>query len=268
MTEGGERAGRPKRYTEILSEQIEQGLGELERSTGGLLASGFSAGLDITLGVLVMAVMFTLVTGELPAAVVEILLASAYSIGFIFVILGRSELFTEHTTLAVFPVLAGEAGVAALGRLWGLVYVANLAGAALASLLIVLVGTQSGVAESAAFAEIARGLVQDRWWVMFVSALLAGWLMGLLSWLVAAAQDSISRIVIVWIVTGAIGLGHLHHCIIGTAEVVSGMIAAGAVTPLEFGRFLLFSTLGNAVGGTIFVAAVKYRHVSRPAPEH
>lgn len=262
----GERADQAKGYDEILSEQIEQGLGEIERSTGGLLASGFSAGLDITLGVLIMAVMLTLVSGEVPAPFAEILVASTYPIGFVFVILGRSELFTEHTTLAAFPVLAGRASVGALMRLWGLVYVTNLAGAAIAAYLIVQVGTDSGVASAESFAALARNLVTDRWWAMFLSALLAGWLMGLLSWLVAAAQDTIGRIVIVWIVTGAIGIAHLHHSIVGTSEVLAGMMAAGAVTPLEFGRFLLISTLGNAVGGTIFVAAVKHRHSSRPAP--
>jgi formate/nitrite transporter FocA (FNT family) len=43
------------------------------------------------------------------------------SSGFLFVILGRSELFTEHTTLAVLPVLDGRASLRQLGRLWGLI---------------------------------------------------------------------------------------------------------------------------------------------------
>lgn len=259
--------GEQKRYTDILSEQIEHGLGEIRRPTAGLLGSGFSAGLDIGLGVLVMAVMVTLTSGELPVPIVEMLVASSYSLGFIFVILGRSELFTEHTTLAAFPVLAGRATLGALGRLWGLVYVANLVGAAFTAVLVVLVGTQSGVAEAAAFGELARPLVETRWWVMLLSALLAGWLMGLLSWLVAAAEDSISRIVIVWLVTGSIGLAHLHHCIIGTVEVVGGMLATGDISLGEFGRFLLYSSLGNAAGGAVFVAAVKYRHSTSPAPK-
>jgi len=259
--------GEQKRYTDILTEQIEHGLGEIQRPAGGLLSSGFSAGLDIGLGVLVMAVLLTLTSGELPEPIVEMLVASAYALGFIFVILGRSELFTEHTTLAAFPVLAGRASLGALGRLWGLVYVANLVGAAFTALLVVIVGTELGVAEGPAFGRLATGLVETRWWVMLLSALLAGWLMGLLSWLVAAAEDSISRIVIVWLVTGAIGLAHLHHCIIGTVEVVSGIIATGEVTVGQFGRFLLLSSLGNATGGAVFVAAVKFRHSTRPAPE-
>lgn len=258
--------GEQKRYTDILTEQIEHGLGEIQRPAGGLLSSGFSAGLDIGLGVLVMAVMLTLASPHLSEPIVEMLVASAYALGFIFVILGRSELFTEHTTLAAFPVLDGRASLGALGRLWGLVYVANLVGAAFTAPLIVIVGTELGVAEGWSFGELAARLVEARWWVMLLSALLAGWLMGLLSWLVAAAEDSISRIVMVWLVTGAIGIAHLHHCIIGTVEVVGGIIATGEVTVGQFGRFLLLSTLGNAAGGAVFVAAVKYRHSTRPAP--
>lgn len=259
--------GEQKRYTDILNEQIEHGLGEIERPTVGLLSSGFSAGLDIGLGVLVMAVVVTLTSGELPEPVVEMLVASAYSVGFIFVILGRSELFTEHTTLAAFPLLAGRTTLAALGRLWGLVYIANLVGAVFSAVLVVLVGTQLGAAEAGAFGALAGPLVETRWWVLLLSALLAGWLMGLLSWLVAAAEDSISRIVIVWLVTGAIGLAHLHHCIIGTVEVVGGMVATGDPSLAGFGRFLALSSLGNAAGGAVFVAAVKYRHSTRPAPK-
>lgn len=265
--ESERQPGEQKGYTDILNEQIEHGLGEIRRPTVGLLGSGFSAGLDIGLGVLVMAVIVTLTSSELPRPVVEMLLASAYSVGFIFVILGRSELFTEHTTLAAFPVLAGRATIGALGRLWGLVYVANLVGAVFSALLVVLVGTQLGVADGAAFGELAARLVETRWWVMILSALIAGWLMGLLSWLVAAAEDSISRIVVVWLVTGAIGLAHLHHCIIGTVEVVGGMLATGDISFGQFGRFLVYSSLGNAAGGAVFVAAVKYRHSISPAPE-
>ena len=65
-----------------------------------------------------------------PTPVVRLLVANMYAVGFIFVVLGRSELFTEQTTLAVLPVLGGRATVRELLRLWGVVYVANLIGAA------------------------------------------------------------------------------------------------------------------------------------------
>jgi len=77
----------------------------------------------------------------------ELLLASVYSIGFMFVILGRSELFTEHTTLAVIPVLDRQASFKQLGRLWGLVYVGNLVGGLLFTLLVILLMPELGVVD-------------------------------------------------------------------------------------------------------------------------
>ena len=67
-----------------------------------------------------------------------------YAVGFIFVVLGRSELFTEQTTLAVLPVLNRQASVLELVRTWAVVYVANLLGAAAFAGLAVLIGPALG----------------------------------------------------------------------------------------------------------------------------
>ena len=134
---------------DILDIEIRRGLSELQRPTTGLSLSALSAGLDIGFGPLLMAVLLTTAgvagAGELTT---ELLLAVAYGVGFIFVVLGRSELFTEHTTLAVLPVIDGKATVARLVRLWGIVYVANLVGALAFAGLIVTVGPSVDVVDT------------------------------------------------------------------------------------------------------------------------
>ncbi|HVS64261.1 MAG TPA: formate/nitrite transporter family protein [Thermoanaerobaculia bacterium] len=252
-----------KSYSTILDEEIEEGLEELERPTWGLLLSGFSAGLDIGFSVLLLAVLGTLAVGNLPPPLYEILRASAYSVGFILVVFGRSELFTEHTTLASLPVLARKASVAQLARLWGLVYCSNLVGGAVFAALLAVIGPELGVVEPAAFQALADDILDHRWSVIFASAILAGWLMGLVSWLVTAGRDTISQVFFVWLVTGSIGFAHLHHCIIGSVEVLTALIAGQAVTLLEFGRFLSAATAGNILGGVFFVALVKYGHATK-----
>ncbi|MBW3661399.1 MAG: formate/nitrite transporter family protein [Gemmatimonadetes bacterium] len=256
-----------KPYLEILEQEIKGGLRELERPAAGLLTSGLSAGMDLGFSVLLMAVMLTLLDGELPRSIEQILLANMYSVGFIFVILGRSELFTEHTTLAVLPVLDGKASLASLGRLWGLVYSSNLVGAAAFSALAAVIAPALGIAESTAFVDIGRRMTEHEWWVIGASAVLAGWLMGLLSWLVAAGRDTISQIFIVWLVAASIGLANLHHSIAGTVEVLSGLFSGPEIGPLDFARFLLWTTIGNALGGVFFVALIKYAHVRQAKRE-
>ena len=249
-----------KSYETILEQEIAAGLTELERPAPALLLSGLSAGLDVSLSLLLMAVMKTL-TADQPHAVSEILVALMYSAGFLFVVLGRSELFTEHTTLAVLPVLDGRASLAQLGRLWGLIYVANQAGAALFAAFLAFLGPKLGVIETPVFGEIASGLVEHPGWVILLSGVLAGWLMGLLSWLVAASRDTISQIFIVALVTTAIGIAHLHHAVVGTAEVLAGVFSGQGATLADFGKFLLWATLGNILGGVFFVALIKFGHI-------
>ncbi|MGH9430252.1 MAG: formate/nitrite transporter family protein [Terriglobia bacterium] len=88
--------------------------------------------------------MVTLVRGEPAQPLDQILVANVYSIGFIFVILGRSELFTEHTTRAVYPVLTGKASPHALLRLWSVIYVGNIAGTAVFAKLVTIIGPPLG----------------------------------------------------------------------------------------------------------------------------
>ena len=95
--------------------------------------------------------------------------------------------------------------------------------------------------------------------------MLAGWLMGLLSWLVAAGRDTISQIVMVGIITTVIGFAGLHHVILGTVETLAGVFAGQDVGLLDFGRFLLWTTLGNILGGSVFVCAIKYGHAKPEA---
>lgn len=249
----------------VLDSLIESGLHEINREKSGLLLSGFSAGLDIGFGPLLMAVVLTLSQGSFGDLPTELLLASVYSVGFLFVILGRSELFTEHTTLAVIPVLDGQASLGELTRLWGLVYIGNIVGGAIFTVLAVILMPGLGVVSPEAFETIAHKLVTHELHWLFVAGIFAGWLMGLLAWLITAAQGTLSRVVLIWIVTATIGLLHLPHSIAGNVEVLFGLLISSAITPLDYLAFLLLATVGNACGGAIFVAVLKYGHVVRGA---
>jgi formate-nitrite transporter family protein len=246
----------------ILAEEIEEGLIELNRSGSGLFLSGLSAGLDIGFGPFLMAVVLSMSHKGLTEPVLELLVASAYAIGFIFVILGQSALFTEQTTLATLPVIHGRASFQELGKVWAIVYGSNILGAAVFAGIAVVLGTQTQLIKPHALAEIAHGLTKYRWWVILLGGILAGWLMGLLSWLASATRDTVSLILVVWIVTGTIAYAHLPHSIAGTVEVLLGVFS-GAIALEEFVTFLVWSTGGNIIGGTVFVSLLRYSHAER-----
>lgn len=124
---------------------------------------------------------------------------------------------------------------------------------------MVFVGPRAGFIEPNILGESSRLLSAHPAYVIFLCALLAGWLMGLLSWLVAAARDTISQIVIVWLVAWSIGFAHLPHVIVGSVQMFAAVFA-GQASIGELNHVLLWATLGNIVGGGVFVALVKYGH--------
>jgi formate/nitrite transporter FocA (FNT family) len=256
-----------KPYRQILLEEISEGRHELHRPLLGLLISSLSAGLDVGFSLFMIAVMKTRVGAEFPAAVTAILTANMYALGFVFVTLGRSELFTEHTTLAVLPVLGRHASLWALARLWFVVFAGNIAGTAAFAALTVLIGPMLGIIEPRVLGEVAQNVISHSGKALLLSGLLAGWLMGLLTWLVTASRDTISQIAFVWIITTVIGFAQLHHAIVGSVEVLAGIIAGQGVTLGDYGFFLGWTTLGNALGGVFFVALLKFSHASIRHPE-
>lgn len=270
MSEGGEESSgqdkAEKSYHNILEEELQKGLKELNRPGSGLLLSGLSAGLDIGFGPLLMAMLLSASWGDTPVAFQSLIVGSAYSVGFIFVVIGRSNLFTEHTTLAIIPVLDGQASVRELGRVWGLVYVSNIVGTTIFAGFAVLLGPTFDVVEPGVFAELARPLLGFSWWATLLAATFAGWLMGLLTWLVSGSRDTIGGIVVIWLVTLVIGVGHMPHSIAGTVEVLMGVIASDQISLAEFWRFLALSTVGNIIGGTLFVGLLKWGQVVSPEP--
>lgn len=252
-----------KPYRQILLNELNTGLEEFKRPSIGLFLSSLSGGLDVSFSLLLMAAMRLHVSHDFSPAATTLLVANMYAIGFIFVVVGRSELFTEHTSRAMFPVISGYAGWGALARLWSLVYLGNMVGVVAFSALMALAGPPLKVIDTAGFQAMAGPLADRIWWVTLVGAALAGWLMGLLAWLVSACRDTISQITIVWIITTAIGLAGLPHAIVGTGEVLTGAFVGQGATWGQFFPFVIWTTIGNGIGGTIFVAGLKYSHSTR-----
>lgn len=256
------KADQPKEVTQILGEQIDTGLKEFKRSNSGLFISALAAGLEIGFSLLFMGSIFTLFHDSISPEFLQLSLAICYPIGFIFVIIGRSELFTEHTALAILPVLDGSASFKDLLSLWGLVYAGNLLGGYIFGFIISNIGPAVGFIEVESLTHIAHELINHNWHTIFLSALLAGWMMGLLGWLVTSSQETISRIAIIILVTFIIGLAGLHHCIVGSIEVFSGMISSSDIGIDSYLKFQLWATIGNAIGGAVFVSLLKYGHAN------
>lgn len=261
-SESTEPEGASLSYRNILEREMESALKEINRPPKGVFLSGLSAGLNLSFGALLMAMALTFSGGFESKLIQQVTLGGVSSIAFLFVVIGQTELFTAHSTMAILPVLDGRATIGELGRVWSVTLAANLVGCALFAGLITLVGPPLGIVTADAFGTLASALLPYSWWVIFLSGVIAGWLMGLVTWLSAASRDTVSRILFVIIVTAVIGSGPFHHSILGTTEVLTAMFLGGDVTLAEYGHFLLWTTSGNIVGGAVFVGLLNYGHVA------
>ncbi|WP_049898650.1 formate/nitrite transporter family protein [Halococcus agarilyticus] len=243
---------------QILGRELEIAVKQINRPLSGLFISAVAAGLNVSFGALMMGMTLTFSGGFESALVQRFVLANVSTVGFVIVIIGQTELFTAHTTLGVLPVIDRRASVADLGQLWGVVLVGNLIGCAAFAGFIAVAGPPLGIVTPEAAGMLADALLGLPWWAILLSGVIAGWLMGLTTWLVAAGRDTVGQVLLIWMVTGVIGFGPFHHALLGTTELLSAMFRGQGVTLAQFGHFLLWTTVGNAVGGSVFVALLNY----------
>jgi formate-nitrite transporter family protein len=255
---------QPKEPYDIMIEQIEAGLKEHRRSNVGLLLSSLSAGLEVGFSVLLIGIIYTLFKWEVSISKLYLLMALAYPIGYIFVIIGRSELFTEHTVLATIPVLNGKASFKSLAKLWIIIYTGNLIGGYFFGLIVLQFNAGTHLIAQDFFYLISEKMISYSSGNILISSIMAGWLMGTLSWLLSSAQDTFSRITLIFLITFIISIAGLHHCIVGSIEIFMAFVGdANKISALDFIKFQSLATLGNIIGGVVLVALVKYAHSKR-----
>jgi len=248
-----------KTHGEILKEQIIEGCETYDRSKSSILLSSFTAGLEIGFSFLMLCSLFSFLEGKVAEETIFKLIALVYPLGFILVVLGKSILFTEQTSLLALPVLNNRRSVWSLFQIWGVVILGNLAGGMLIALTVSWLGSGLNLFEAEVIAKIGEHFVDYDILTIFLSAIMAGWLMGLLSWLVTSSKETTAEILIIYLITAVMGFTGLHHSIIGHIEIFAGMLVSDKITFLVYLKTLVTALAGNAVGATVFVALLKYR---------
>ncbi len=227
---------------------------ELARPTVALMWSGLGAGLSMGFSLLTEGLLRSHLPDEDWRPLITKL---GYSVGFLIVILGRQQLFTENTITPILSLFTRrDAKTAAnVARLWGVVLVANFAGAALFALALAHLGIEPPPVEHA-FAEIGREASRGSFGNVFVRAIFAGWLIALLVWLLPAAETA--RVPIIVIMTFIIGLATFPHIIAGAIEVFYSVLVGDTTWSRFIVGYAVPTLLGNIVGGVLLVAALNY----------
>ncbi|WP_321924313.1 formate/nitrite transporter family protein [Paraburkholderia guartelaensis] len=242
---------------EIVREEGETAIG---RTFAALTWSALAAGMSMGFSFLVQAI----VESALPETNWRHLVSSlGYTLGFVFVILGRQQLFTESTLTAVLPVLMRR-DLKTLGRtlrLWSIVLLFNLVGTAMFAAMLQFKGVfPPGV--GTALANVARTPFSGDFGVTLVRGVFAGWLIALMVWLLPSARSA--RLLTILLVTYTVGICGLAHVIAGSAEAAYAVMTGVAKVSDYFLVFLLPTLVGNMIGGIAMVAIVNHAAI---APE-
>lgn len=245
---------RPAVVYEIIRVQGEI---ELRRPLSALWWSGVAAGISIGFSFLTDAVL----AAHLPASEWSPLIAKlGYAVGFLIVILGHQQLFTENVLTAVLPVMARKQvhWLLKMLRLWGIVLAANIAGCLIfASALAYLPVVPSNV--TPALADIVTKVMSNTPWEMFAKGIGAGWLIAALVWILSSTEHV--EFIVITLLTYLIALFGFTHIVAGSVEAIYG-VATGIIS-LETAvfRFFLPTLAGNVFGGTILFSVLSYAQV-------
>jgi formate/nitrite transporter FocA (FNT family) len=231
-----------------------EGEHELDRSSDALFWSGLAAGLSMGFSFLVDALLRT----YLPDATWRPLVAKlGYTVGFVIVILGSQQLFTENTLTPIVPLLSKKSSTSVrnVGRLWGVVFIANMIGVFLFALVLArLAVVEPGVQR--ALSDIAAEAMRPDVWTTLLRAVYAGWLIALMVGMLPGAETS--KIAVIVIMTRIIGVAGFPHVIAGGTEVFYAAIRGEASWAAAVFGYLLPTLVGNVFGGVTLVAALNH----------
>lgn len=247
-----------RRYTadEILQGTLDNARNELSRSITKLGFSGVAGGITMGLTALGVSAMHAFLGQGGWRDLVAYL---AYPLGFIAVIIGRAQLFTENTLYPVVLVLDERRHLIRMLRLWGTVFAANVAGA---SIFAVLVAKSSALHPDILSAMVTMGsnAAAGDAAHFFWSGVIGGWLIALVAWIVTASHWTIGQLTVIYLLTFVVGVGRFAHCIAGSCEILAAVVH-GTIPGYAYFHWLLPATIGNICGGTIIVSLLNYGQV-------
>lgn len=241
---------------EVIYRSIRQdGKRALTLTSSELAWSGLAAGMSMAFSLIGEGLLRV----HLPeASWAPLITKFGYALGFLMVILGRQQLFTEQTLTVILPLLSHEneeGTVRNVSRLWVVVLVANLIGVGIVSAFSAWSGAFAPETMRA-FSAIGNAALSHGIVATFARALVAGFLIATMVWLLPGSGAA--RLWIVVVIAYFVGLGAFSHIIAGSGECLY-VVFTGERSWVEYVTGFLAPTFaGNAIGGVAFVATLAH----------
>jgi formate/nitrite transporter FocA (FNT family) len=235
----------------------EEGKRRLDRGFLELAATSFVAGVDVVFGVIALGITSHLVSARGGPELGDLAGALAFGIGFVFVVAGRSELFTENFLVPITGLERGSRrSWLKLAELWTVSPILNLFGA----FILVLVVTTHGVLPEGtgdALNGVVEKLDENGVAAAFMSAVAGGALITLMTWIVEGVQHLVVNVICAWVVGALLALGHFNHVIVVTIEYFFGLRFGANVGWGDALSNFGIAAVGNVIGGLLFVTLTR-----------
>ena len=234
-----------------------QGETELRRPASALWWSGVAAGISIGLSFLTEAAL----AAHLPASDWTPMVAKlGYAVGFLIVILGHQQLFTENVLTAVLPVISRRrfSWLLRMLRLWTIVLAANIVGCAIFALFFAWLPVL-GPDVKIAMGHVVEHVMANTPFEMFVKGIGAGWIIAALVWILSSSEGA--EFLIITLLTYLIALFGFTHIVAGSAEAIYGYLTGMITVEKAALGFFLPTLAGNVFGGTVLFSVLSYAQV-------
>ncbi|MDA8052633.1 MAG: formate/nitrite transporter family protein [Deltaproteobacteria bacterium] len=259
---GAEKPGG-KEPSEIFKASVEVGQTRLNRTWLEMSMSGLIAGMNVTFGIIASSYVAGATAPFVGANISKIFGALFFPIGFIFLMIGKSELFTENFLVPVTSVIAKKNKIGSLFKLWSLTLIGNMAGIFIFALAIA--GSLNQLVPSFVVSHIhsvANSYMSKSPFVMVLSAIFAGWLITLMTWLLIASRGTLARIFIIWIVGFLIFLNSFSHIVVASSEILIAINTGSHISYLSWlYPYVPLTIIGNMIGGLFFVTILQYLQI-------
>lgn len=227
-------------------------------STSRLLVYSLLGGAFIALGGLLALV----VTGGMPQVaaanpgIIKFIFGALFPLGLVLVVIAGAELFTSDCAVIPFALLHRKTNMSRLLRIWTIVYAGNFIGALIVAYLFAY---QTGILSSGPWLEAAQKIginkTSHHFWETFVKGIGANWLVCMAVWAAYAAKDVTGKILALWFPVMCFVAFGFEHSIANMFFIPTSMMLGADISMYQFLVVnLLPATLGNIVGGVVFVA--------------
>lgn len=233
------------------------GIEELQRPAKALIFSGITAGLLVTCSFIFKAILSAYLPSDSTWS--YLIENMGYAVGFVIVILGHMQLFTENPISTVIP-LFNPFTIYKLNkvlRLWGIVLLSNMVGTAFAASFILIPHVFNDTILNS-LNQIAHHVADYSAFECLIKGIPAGILIAALVWMMPSAN---SKFTLIFFMTYLIAIGDFTHVVVGSAEMAY-WVFSGHASIVDYFAFVIPTCIGNIIGGAGVFTLLIYGQVN------